>query len=463
MRHEDEVRIVLTGPGPNPRDAASEVETRRLFGVGVRERPGVAPAVTRIGLGGVAALSLALGCGSDGGESAASGPGADAAFADATDGSGVGSGCEFGEIAGGCAPRPPHGTLLDDCPGGVLAGEDDFFVGGVCMPHLPDWDCAQGWRPAPGFTDDEGNDDPPEGMAQFTVCQPGTPPDDCPPGWMPRIGESDCVRHGIECPPGDQIWHDEAAIRAQAPDHDGPIAYVSPDGDDDGDGSRRAPFVRIGQAIVEAGDGGIVALASGTYAQRMIIASRIAVVGSCVEATTIAAPGDDDVVATVTFSGNSANGQLSAVTVTGDRPGIVFRDTQRPNLVARVAVSSSTVVGVNVTGPQRDVTFEDLVIRDTRADPAGGFGRGLNVQDGASVDARSLFVAGNREVGVAVSGAGASLTLRDALIHDTRERAGNRWAHWGCVHGREHRSTSARSSSRTAAAAASWRPMPIRR
>ena len=42
----------------------------------------------------------------------------------------------------------------------------------VQFPQLTDWDCPEGWRSVPGFVDEHGNENPPDGMAQFHICEP---------------------------------------------------------------------------------------------------------------------------------------------------------------------------------------------------------------------------------------------------------------------------------------------------
>ena len=334
------------------------------------------------------------------------------------DGSGSGPSCEFGEFEGICAPRPPHGTSVEDCASGLLAGVDAFHSGGVCLPLLPDWECPDGWLVVPGFTDADGRENVPDGVAAFTACEPPDLPIDCPLGWMPRLGEAGCVRQGIECPPEGERWHDEAAIRDQAIGYDGSIVYVAPDGPGDADGSRDAPFDRVGQGVAAAGDGGIVALATGTYAQRVLLPSRVAVVGSCVEQTTIEAPDPHDRDATVLFNGTAANARFTAVSVTGDRPGVQFQGTVSPNVLADVTVVSAWVVGVWALDSSAEVELTGVLIRDIRR-RGGEFGHGLQVSHGASATARTLRVFGSGDFGIAADGAQTSLTLRDAVVLDS--------------------------------------------
>jgi hypothetical protein len=62
---------------------------------------------------------------------------------------------------------------------------------------------------------------------------------------------------------------------------------------------------------------------------------------------------------------------------------------------------------------------------DTEADLDGGFGRGLEVDNGARVDASRLYVARNRSAGIFAFGAGAEVTLADVISTGTRSQLSN--------------------------------------
>ena len=224
---------------------------------------------------------------------------------------------------------PPSGR----CPHGEFEG--------ICLPSWPqieDWHCPEGWRSLSGLTDSGGRENTPQAMVPFTACEPPPWPDDCPLGWMPRLSQSECVRQGAECPGGGDGWHDEETIRGLAPGHEGRIIYVSPQGSSAGDGSSEAPLGRIEEALAMAGSGGIVALSAGEFAEAVVLDGSSAVVGSCVEATTIVAPSASETEPTVMFSGAAARAQLSDLSVTGERIGVEFRGTVEPNLLMAVAV-----------------------------------------------------------------------------------------------------------------------------
>ena len=343
------------------------------------------------------ALGLAIGCG-DAGQST-----------------------EADADAGADAAADTRGEPTERCPHGEYEG--------ICLPALPvfeDWECPEGWLSVPGFTDSEGVENVPEGMSQFMACEPPPLPEDCPLGWMPRIGETECVRQGVECPEEGALWHDEETIRAQAPEYEGAIVYVSPDGTDEGDGSRDAPLGRIGRALVVAGAGGIVAVSAGEFAEKVVLNGRSAVVGSCVEGTTIVAPSATEADSTVEFSGASANAQLSDLSVTGERIGVLFNGTVERNVVARVVVREAMGVGVIAGRRAQGVALEDVVVRDTREmarDDTSGYG--VTVQEGATLSGVSSSPASSWTPPADADSTRTAVTAWRRVHSDTMPKAGS--------------------------------------
>jgi hypothetical protein len=103
---------------------------------------------------------------------------------------------------------------------------------------------------------------------------------------------------------------------------------------------------------------------------------------------------------------------------TGGR-GLNFDVGVRVDL-SRASISRNRDVGVFVADGS-NVSMRDLLIRDTQSeaiDDTGG--RGLNVQQDASVEASRTLIAGNAEVGVFVGGEDTTVSMSDAVIRDTR-------------------------------------------
>jgi hypothetical protein len=94
--------------------------------------------------------------------------------------------------------------------------------------------------------------------------------------------------------------------------------------------------------------------------------------------------------------------------------------------VERALFERNRGFAVVADGEGAALDFHDAVIRDTLSDQGdGAFGLGLNVQDGASATARGALIERNRVLGVFVGGAGAMLELKDAVVRDTMAQDGD--------------------------------------
>ena len=91
------------------------------------------------------------------------------------------------------------------------------------------------------------------------------------------------------------------------------------------------------------------------------------------------------------------------------------------SLVARgLLLEGNHDVGLGASGTWTTVDLVDATIRDTLPLPDGTFGRGIVVQNGAGLVARSLLLDGNHDVGLVAWGAGAIADLQDVAILDTQ-------------------------------------------
>lgn len=88
-----------------------------------------------------------------------------------------------------------------------------------------------------------------------------------------------------------------------------------------------------------------------------------------------------------------------------------------------VVVENNQEIGIALWQEDTTITIDDVVVRGTRARVDGDGGVGLFIQDGPEVVANRMLVVGNRDAAVAVLYEGSSLTMEDAIIRDTEERA----------------------------------------
>jgi hypothetical protein len=133
-----------------------------------------------------------------------------------------------------------------------------------------------------------------------------------------------------------------------------------------GDGSRAKPFAKIGEAIVKAVDGDIVAIAPGTYEEDVKIDKAIRVVGRCPTMVTIKGVASDGTAVTIAAKASiervAITGPGAGVTVAGvngtvdslrvfslGAEGVVFR-IGASGVVRRTVVQEATTFGVLVSG-----------------------------------------------------------------------------------------------------------------
>ncbi len=82
-------------------------------------------------------------------------------------------------------------------------------------------------------------------------------------------------------------------------------------------------------------------------------------------------------------------------------------------------LAGNTLTGIALENPGTEVTLVDTSIRDTRLDPGGMGGLGIDIDDGALLDAESCEIEGNSGMGLFASGSGTLVTLHDTTIRDT--------------------------------------------
>lgn len=91
--------------------------------------------------------------------------------------------------------------------------------------------------------------------------------------------------------------------------------------------------------------------------------------------------------------------------------------------VTRAAFERNREMGVFAAGGGAVLTLTDVAVRDTRGQQSDGrFGRGLDVQDGASADVTRAVFERNREVSLYAGTAGSMLTLVDVVVRDTQSQ-----------------------------------------
>jgi len=85
-----------------------------------------------------------------------------------------------------------------------------------------------------------------------------------------------------------------------------------------------------------------------------------------------------------------------------------------------MSVVSNNDAGVLANGSSSRLSLSDVEVRDTQPAPDGTLGRGINVQEGALLEASSCRVSGNAEVGIAAIGEGTEVVLKHVEILNTQ-------------------------------------------
>jgi hypothetical protein len=162
----------------------------------------------------------------------------------------------------------------------------------------------------------------------------------------------------------------------------GPVFYVSPDGDDDGPGSREHPWRTVGRAAAAARAGDTVLIGEGTYNERVVVANS-------------GEPGRP-----ITFRNYPGHHPVIDATDTGRGWGIVELRNR----------SHVRLIGLEVRNGRRGqcgfLTFEcsDLEIRNCRSDNTGN--SGIMVWQGSNI------LVDHNEVVRACNGGEESITVK---------------------------------------------------
>jgi len=99
--------------------------------------------------------------------------------------------------------------------------------------------------------------------------------------------------------------------------------------------------------------------------------------------------------------------------------------------LTRTLLANNTRMGLFVGGAGTLATVTDTVIAATQPSPDGLFGRGSEVKGGARMEANRLVLEGNHEVAFVIDQPETIVTLTDSLISGTQPRPGDGQGGWG--------------------------------
>ncbi|MBW2528643.1 MAG: DUF1565 domain-containing protein [Deltaproteobacteria bacterium] len=243
----------------------------------------------------------------------------------------------------------------------LTAGCDEPSSQETVPPSTPDAsECADGFE----RTDSGG-------------CVPILPDEPCPPGQMAVPGETSC-RPVAPC--GAAPWGDIPIDPA------GQFVDASYPGTDS-DGSSAHPWRTIGEALLAASDGDVVAIAAGRYAEAVRIERPARLWGRCPELVVIAREAADSDSALVVSASNVEVHQLS---VTGGRYPAVHVEEGPDVILDRLWIHDVDNVGISVRliADPTGLTIRDTLVEQTASAGMQVFG-GLEVERCVVRDQRS--------------------------------------------------------------------------
>jgi hypothetical protein len=299
-------------------------------------------------------------------------------------------------------------------------------------------------------------------MGDISTCEPW--PDDspqtCPSDSAQFPGDSACMRVGTDCPAGN--WLDAYP--------DGGVRFVLAGAAAGGTGTQQSPFATLDQAVAAAQPGDIIALSKGTHTVNAALPAGITVFGACTAQTTVTTVSSTTLQAALWTS--SAGVSVRNLRITGPRAALTADGANATLDVQDVVVDSATAGGLIVLSGSRatardvvirktapyngifgnaivvqeastlrltravleananvalqagdqgtSIIASDLAILDTRPLPDHTMGRGINAQNGASVDVSRAIVQGSRDTGI-IALSSSRVTLTDVVVRDTIE------------------------------------------
>lgn len=189
-----------------------------------------------------------------------------------------------------------------------------------------------------------------------------------------------------------------------------------------GDGSEATPLnaIQAGVDLAASRDGALVAVAAGTYFENVSMGDGyrdIGVEGRCKDLVVMDGSADRD-LPTLAIIGVHKRPEVvfRGLTLIGGGSGGLWAE-QATVVMTDTEVRGNTLAGV-VALSGADVSLDTVAILDTVAD-RGDFGRGVDVESGATFTAKGCTIQGNTDAGVAAFGVGTVVELEDTEVRNT--------------------------------------------
>jgi hypothetical protein len=297
----------------------------------------------------------------------------------------------------------PPGHVLGpsgDCMAVGIQGCADMFIdpdSGLCEPKPEDCppgqipDFSQGCRSV-GVPDCHPDFIHPESG----LCEPSL--DLCAEGFIP-VPTQGCVSLDPPGGCGEGTW---GHIQEQEGDVHVDVNYAG----GDSDGSRAKPWTLISDALEHIERRARIVLAAGEYEEGVDLATTyddeyqpevesLGLVGRCSSMVSITGAFDGHNGKTVVQIIGVVDSFVSDVTISGPGIGIVVWATSAE--MTRVVVDGTHKVGILVPYPISSLVATDILVARTVNSANGGYGRGIEVAEGASLVLERSALVGNNE------------------------------------------------------------------
>lgn len=245
---------------------------------------------------------------------------------------------------------------------------------------------------------------------------------------------SGCVSPADEEPPcqASEVLDSESALCV--PERCGPgpwpaveidddAMHVAPWGSGDGDGSADRPFESIQDAADEGSEQ--ILVAAGVYLENLLLSDQhegLRITGRCAELSEI--DGSDEEAPAVYVNGGGI--AVEGVTVTGGTLGVVVWGTGPMGYanadLQNVDIARNRAHGLAVFDPGSSATLRSCRVLETLPEADGTMGRGISLEDGATLVASDLLLEGNADNSLFMYSAGTSADIEDVTIRDTQPR-----------------------------------------
>ncbi len=352
------------------------------------------------------------------------------------------------------------------------------------VPTITDWECPTDWDAVPGFTDEAGAEDVPEGMTQFMRCEPPAAWDGpsgpvqlqswtCPTGWQtvtdatlideggnpftycepPRVArlfvpggaddgsdylspipEGASAADYQQCDPTQgmmpELWGTGCVrIGDECPTGTFPTIPTSVTGNriyvlasaTAGNGTDASPFATIGEAVTAATAGDVIVVGAGTYDERIQVTKALTLWGACVEQVHLTTTTGTDEQSVVSVE---APLTLKNVQISGTSMGVHQVNTGSADALDMTGVYVHHASRRAVLIQEGHAAIRDSLVFGTRPAVDDNYARGIQSGWDFSGPPRGLsierVVVEHVTTAVIVFGDGADLNATDVLARNAR-------------------------------------------